>query len=99
MPMEPPNVSCQEEIDRIMATDLPDHEKIAQTFDCITRFIIASAASDIEVARAMHDREGLVKTQIKMETIKHARVIYEGCYQRVTGQRPWSGDMGERDDA
>jgi hypothetical protein len=81
--------SCNAELDAIMASDAPDMEKLSQAFDCITGFVVGNAEREIELARAMSDREAVVKTQIKMETIKHARAIFETCYLRVTGRKPW----------
>lgn len=97
--MELHSMSCQEEYEKIIASDLPDLRKLARAFDCITGFIVSSAGGDIEVARALHDRDTLVKTQIKMETIKHARSIFEDCYQRVTGEWPWPDGRSKRDEA
>ena len=86
------DMSCAQEIDKIMASDEPDLEKLAQAFACITTFVIDNASRDIELSRVMQDREAVVKTQIKMETIKHARSIFEQCYRRITGRRPWHVD-------
>ncbi|MCL5997471.1 MAG: hypothetical protein M1546_15650 [Chloroflexi bacterium] len=86
------DMSCAQEIDRIIASDGPDLEKLAQAFDCITTFMINNAAREVELSRVMQDREAVVKTQIKMETIKHARSIFEQCYRRITGRRPWLFD-------
>jgi hypothetical protein len=80
---------CTEEVERILESDLPDLEKLAQAFDCITEFIIAHAEGEIELAQAMQDREQRVKTQIKMETMKHARSIFGHVYLRIAGRRPW----------
>jgi hypothetical protein len=83
------DTSCADEVERILASDLPDLEKVARAFDCITGFIIGHARAEIELARALQDREQLVKTQIKKETMAHARSIFETCYRRTTGRRPW----------
>lgn len=80
---------CSREVERILASDLPDLEKVTQAFDCITGFIINHAGAEIELARALQDRQQLVATQIKKETMTHARSIFEHCYCRVTGRRPW----------
>jgi hypothetical protein len=80
---------CSPDIERILASDLPDLEKVAQAFDRITAFIISHATAEIELARALQDGEELLKTQIKKETVAHARSIFEMCYLRVTGRRPW----------
>jgi hypothetical protein len=83
------DTGCSGEVDRILASDLPDLEKVAQAFDCITAFIVGYARAEIELARALQDDEQLLKIQIKKETMAHARSIFEMCYRRVTGRRPW----------
>ena len=80
---------CSKEVERILAADLPDLEKITQAFECITGFVVGHAQAEIELARALQDREEVLKTQIKRETMTHARSIFEHCYRRVTGRRPW----------
>ena len=87
--MTQPGSDCAPEVERILASDLPDLEKVAQAFDCITRFIIEHAQAEIELARALQDHEQVVKTQIKTETVVHARSIFEHRYWRATGRRPW----------
>jgi hypothetical protein len=83
------DTSCADEVERIVASDLPDLEKVTRAFECITGFVIGHAQAEIELARAMQDGEELLKTQIKKETMAHARSIFEHCYRRVTGRRPW----------
>jgi hypothetical protein len=83
------DTSCADEVERIVASDLPDLEKVTRAFECITGFVIGYAQAEIELARAMQDGEELLKIQIKKETMAHARSIFEHCYRRVTGRRPW----------
>lgn len=83
------DTDCSREVDGILAADLPDLEKLTQAFDCITSFVIGHAGAEIELARALQDRQQLVATQIKKETMAHARAIFEHCYWRVIGRRPW----------
>jgi len=80
---------CSDEVERILASDLPDLDKVAQAFGCITAFVVGHAQAEIELARALQDGEQLLKTQIKKDTMAHARSIFETCYLRVTGRRPW----------
>lgn len=83
--------SCADEVERIMASDLPDVEKIARAFDCITAFVMGHAQAEIELARALQDHDQALKTQIKKETMAYARSIFEFCYRRIAGRRPWHG--------
>jgi hypothetical protein len=85
------DTDCSGEVERILASNLPDLEKVTQTFDCITGFVVGHAQAEIELARALQDREELLKTQIKKETMLYVRSIFETCYRRVTSRRPWHG--------
>jgi hypothetical protein len=78
-----------EELDAIFNSDLPDMEKMARAFGGLTAFIIDEAQGQIELAKAMHDGEETVKQQVKMETMKHARKIFQTCHRRITGRGAW----------
>ncbi len=69
----------------------PDIEKLASAFDWITVRIITGAEQEIEAARALRDEGSAVKQQVKMETIRHARSIFEQCYLLATGRKAWDG--------
>ena len=73
-------------LEEIMAQEITDIEKLSQGYDWITRRIIEIAEREIELARAMHDQDNVVKQQIKMSTVKMARGIFEGCYIQATGK-------------
>jgi hypothetical protein len=85
------DTNCSDEVERILASDLPDLEKVTQAFDCITTFVVGHVQAEIELARALQDREQLVITKVKKEMMAHARSIFEHCYRRTTGRRPWHG--------
>jgi len=78
-----------EELDAIFGADLPELEQIRQAFDRITAFVVAYGQNEVELARAMQDREGVIKTQIKMSTVAWAREVFDTCYRRATGRRAW----------
>ncbi|MCJ7739369.1 MAG: hypothetical protein MUQ10_18995 [Anaerolineae bacterium] len=81
------NRKTMEELDRILASDETELAKLVQTFDWTTRRMIAAAQGEIELAQAMHDREALIKHQIKTSTLRLARDVFQNCYLRVTGKR------------
>jgi hypothetical protein len=85
------NNSCgfQDRLNAIAGSDLPDIEKLKQGFGWVTRRMVDQAGKDIELARAMHDREERIKLQIKMSTINAAREIFDTWYTRITGRRAW----------
>ena len=78
-----------EELDAIIKADLPEIDKLAQTFRLITSRFVDHADAQIELARAMKDREALVKEQIKLGVMQHARSIFQDCYRSVTGRKAW----------
>jgi hypothetical protein len=76
-------------IREIQGSDQPEIDKLKAFFGQITTRIIEFAEKEIELAKAMQDRESLVKQQIKMETIKSARGIFARGYQIATGKKAW----------
>ena len=76
-------------IRKIQSSDQTDIDKLKEFFGQTTAKIIGFAEKEIELARAMQDRETLIKHQIKMETFKGARDIFARGYQIVTGKRAW----------
>jgi len=85
------NESCgfQDRLDAIVGSSLPDIDKLKQGFGLVTERIIDHAQHEIELARAMHDDESRVKTQVKMSTMQTAREIFDTWYTRITGRRAW----------
>ena len=76
-------------IREIQHSDQPEIDKLKTFFGQTTTKIIAYAEKEIELAKAMQDRESLIKQQIKMETLKSAREIFAQGYQIATGRRAW----------
>lgn len=77
------------DLDAIFKSDLSEMEKLAQAFGWITNHIVEHADQEIELARAMQDGESVVKQQIKRESFRSARNIFQMCYLRATGRRAW----------
>ena len=75
----------------IQHSDQPEIDKLKEYFGQITAKIVEYARGEIELAGAMQDHDGLIKQQVKMETIKTAREIFAQGYQLVTGRRAWDG--------
>ena len=76
-------------IREIQHSDQPEIDKLKAVFGRITTQIVEFAEQEIELARAIQDDEALVKHQVKMETIKTARKIFDRGYQIATGKRAW----------
>jgi hypothetical protein len=81
-------------IREIQGSDQPEIDKLKAFFGQITDKMVQFAEKEIELAKAMQDRESLVKVQIKMETIKTARGIFSRGYQIATGRKAWDEQDG-----
>ena len=77
------------EYDAIFDSDLSDADKIAKGFHHIINTIIGHTNNEIELLKAMNDREGLIKQQIKLSTLQHALSVFDMGYQRTTSKRSW----------
>lgn len=75
------------EYEEIFVSDLSEADKIAKGFHHIINSIITHSNNEIEILKAMNDRETLIKEQIKLSTIQHAQSIFNMAYQRATGKR------------
>ena len=82
---------ANEEYERILASDLPQIDKLAQAFDVITSMYVDIYANQADLLRAVKDQDALVKEQIKLELMKFSRVLFADTFFRVTGRRPWHG--------
>ncbi len=81
------NKETQMELSKIADMDLPEMEKLIRLFDWTTRRIVEYAQQEIELARAMHDEEQIVKQKIKMATVKLVRGVFQDSYLRASGKR------------
>jgi hypothetical protein len=79
----------QDRVDAIVASDLPDIDKLKQGFGLVTSTIIEQAGREIELAKAKHDREERIKVQIKRSTMNAAREVFDTWYTRITGRKAW----------
>jgi hypothetical protein len=91
--MEYPDIGKRSDWQQVAAemreSQRPDIEKLAHMFDWITRRIVEQGLRDTEVARALRDEDTLIKNQIKTETIRHAREVFQTCHMVATGRRAW----------
>lgn len=90
--MELSNEWCdyRERFEEIRTLDATEAEKLAVAFGDLTGYIIKGSERQVELARASQDREEAVKQQIKLETMKHARGLFETCYLHITGKQAWN---------
>ncbi len=79
----------QKEYEEIFDSDLSEADKIAKAFHFVINTIETHSNNEIELLKAMNDRETLVKEQIKLSSIQHAKGIFDMVYLRATGKRSW----------
>jgi hypothetical protein len=78
----------QPEFEQILASDLPEIEKLSRAFLCILRQQEAFSLYEIELQKALGDEQAVLKEQIKAGVLKYSGEIFAFCYYRVTGKRP-----------
>lgn len=76
-------------LEDILSSDLPDIERLAQAFHWITSKAVGQAEREIEALKALGDRDGLIREQVKASTMKHAQSIFQQCCLHVTGRKAW----------
>ena len=54
-----------------------------------TGHLLKHGQKEVEVYKAMGDKESLVKEQIKQETIRYARGVFNDAFKRVMGRSAW----------
>ena len=79
----------QKEYEEIFESDLSEADKIARAFHFIINSIETHTNNEIELLKAMNDRETLIKEQIKLSSNQHAKGIFNMVYLRATGKRSW----------
>ncbi|NUM45817.1 MAG: hypothetical protein HUU38_14025 [Anaerolineales bacterium] len=68
------------EFDAILASDLPDLEKLTQAYQFILKEQIAIAQREIELQKALGDQEKMIKEKIKKGTIEYSASIFSFCF-------------------
>ncbi len=79
----------KDKFEAIMASDATEVDKLAKAFGGLTVFIMENAKRQVELARASGDDTEVVKQQVKLETMKHARKLFQTCFWHITGKRVW----------
>lgn len=77
------------EIQEIADSEHADIEKLTRAFRWVTDRAIQEAEREVELARALQDRESVIRVQIKTETLKHAQVVLNECHLQIMGRRAW----------
>ena len=77
----------QKEFEAIIASDLPEAEKVARAYQWIIDDHISHSRNEIELLRALGDQENLVKEQIKLGVYEYTAGIFAFCFQQATGRK------------
>ena len=60
-------------------------DQLADGFDVVLSRILVESEWEMDLLRAMGDKGGLVKEQIKHSTLQHVVEVFGECYLRATG--------------
>ena len=71
-----------------------DAARVAAQFDQFTRHVAKSFKRQLEIARASHDEDAIIKGQIKLGVLKAARGMFAGSYRAALGNKP-EGDWND----
>jgi hypothetical protein len=77
----------QPEFEAILASDLPDVEKLSRAYQFILDDQMAYGRREIELQKALGDEEALIKEKIKLGVMEYTHGIFAYCYLRVTGKK------------
>ena len=75
------------DFEAILASDLPEVEKVARAYQWIITDQMAYSRNEIELLKALGDQENLVKEQIKLGMFEYTAGIFAFCYQQATGRK------------
>ena len=78
-------------VDSLKESDLSDLDKVVKAFRHVTEDHIKHSKHDLELARALKDREAIIREQIKQETIKYTQKVLEDCYRIFIGRTTQDG--------
>jgi len=76
-----------DEFDKIIASDLPELEKLAKAYHWTVTQYIHAARFQVELVQSMEDRDQMIKEQIKLGVMESAWDMFEFCFLKVTGRK------------
>lgn len=76
-----------QKMNEIFSGSTPEIDQLAAGFHYILNRELAASKREMELFRALGDKDSLVKEQIKHSTIQHAASIFVDCYFRATGEQ------------
>ena len=79
-------IDFHREFNQIFENENTPINQLATGFHYILDCQLLDSKREMEVLRAIGDREGLIKEQIKHSTIEHVIARFGECYFRATGE-------------
>ena len=83
----PDYIDMMPRVNEILATDLPDIEKLTKAFGYLVQQHIEIARKEQELQKALGDEEALLKLQVQANTMEYVLGIFSHCYRLVTGRK------------
>jgi hypothetical protein len=80
-------IDLNPQFEAILATDLPEIDKLSKSFVFLISQHIEISRREIELLKVLGDQEAIVKEQIKANTMAYVLSVYEQCHRRVTGRK------------
>jgi hypothetical protein len=82
-----PGIDLSPKIEAIMTADSPEIEKLSKAYVFILSQHIEIAEREIELLKALGDQEGIIKEQIKANTIAYTLDMFRQLHIRATGRK------------
>ena len=80
------NLERQKNIDQIFASQADAIDRLSEGFHYILGQHMEDSGREIELLKALGDREQVVKEQIKHSLFQHVLSVFNDCYFRATGE-------------
>lgn len=74
------------QFDQIFNNEEAPIDQLAKGFHFLLDIQLLDSKSEMDLLKAMGDRENLIKEQIKHSTIEHVIARFDECYFRATGK-------------
>lgn len=93
--MKKRELQLQRELESIFSGDHPPVDRLANAFHAVIQWHLDEDEHVIELLRAMADKEGLVRAQIKHSTLQYAVSVLDDCYYRAVGHTRQAQEHGD----
>jgi hypothetical protein len=72
------------QFEEIIAADLSEIDKLSKAFAFLISEQVKIARREVELHRAVGDKDALIKEQIKANTMEYALSVFGHCYFKTT---------------